>query len=668
MSEQKTIVYVDYQGNELPNHDGTLILIDEKTGIQYFDIDGKGFLHDGSPLSMQNGKMQFFLHDGKAIIHDGSPIKLANGQTQFFNENGYAMWPVDVERMNRLHSEQLDVFFQKMVQRINKENPLTEAETEDLRLIFLAAERPDSEESRNMAWCEDIHATGIKPISDETSHYLNTLEVIWLRVWTKYKLRHKETLAARFVLNWQKKEGCILAVLRSAESMLTDELELELKKAETAINPPITYNELLKCSLTNDGVFELDDRLHRYVKKMRKGEGTERFIGFFKEAYKSKSVALEDRIKCWQEPLYLYRCLAEIVWFNSVREKADGVYHKPAALPIIISDTINEIVKKGTWMDPETYQIMSKDGKELAVVDRDNLNHIPSIPMATLQKILSPHNAKILNSVNYLRLVTWEVVTATQQIISNKSDARAIRVLGGYPEIAKLCGAGTGGYARDQIKKILAWQASPQSYILHDRYGNEKIVAEGNMIAFERFHGGNVDSTVTIVLGTMLLPHSVFKLLRSKKLSSEATMLFPLPTYEPNLIGKPNTFASQISFQWDFLAEMRKKAKELVANGCVHMPREKLIELAKRSNLGSPFHLKVIDAWLNDGEKPAFLSLVEKDHYALAPESRQLQDFIIEGGKREMALSKAGKLSAKRRSQGRFNNLSARSKGSERPV
>lgn len=145
-------------------------------------------------------------------------------------------------------------------------------------------------------------------------------------------------------------------------------------------------------------------------------------------------------------------------------------------------------------------------------------------------------------------------------------------------------------------------------------------------------------------------------------------MLFPLPTYEPNLIGKPNTFASQISFQWDFLAEMRKKAKELVANGCVHMPREKLIELAKRSNLGSPFHLKVIDAWLNDGEKPAFLSLVEKDHYALAPESRQLQDFIIEGGKREMALSKAGKLSAKRRSQGRFNNLSARSKGSERPV
>jgi hypothetical protein len=220
MSEEKNIKYIDYQGKELPTHDGKLMPIDEKIGIQYFDIEGQGFIHDGSPIKMKNDKMQFFLHDGTAIIHDGSPIKLPNGPTQFFNEEGCAMWPIDVERISQLNNEQRDVFFKKMLKRINKETPLTEAETEDLRLALLAAEHPDSEESKNIAWCEDIHATGSKPIADETAYTLMTLEVIWLRVWTKYKLRHKETLAARFIINWQKNEGCLLARLRSAESML----------------------------------------------------------------------------------------------------------------------------------------------------------------------------------------------------------------------------------------------------------------------------------------------------------------------------------------------------------------------------------------------------------------------------------------------------------------
>ncbi len=80
-----------------------------------------------------------------------------------------------------------------------------------------------------------------------------------------------------------------------------------------------------------------------------------------------------------------------------------------------------------------------------------------------------------------------------------------------------------------------------------------------------------------------------------------------------------------------------------------------MAQLAQKSDLNTPFHLRVIDAWLNDGDKPAFLHLVEKDHYALGPASKQLQDFIIEGGKRELALSTAGKLSVKRKSAGIFS-------------
>lgn len=175
------------------------------------------------------------------------------------------------------------------------------------------------------------------------------------------------------------------------------------------------------------------------------------------------------------------------------------------------------------------------------------------------------------------------------------------------------------------------------------------------MLTFERIHGGNKSSSLNLVIGTMLLPHSVFKLLKSesRRLSSESVMLIPIPD-QPTLIGKPNTYASQMSFQMALYTEMRKNAKELIKNGCIYISQERMKQLARESNLSVPFHMRVIDAWLSDGSKPAFLSLIENDHYSLGKHFKQDQDFIIEGGKRELALSKAGKTSASRKAIGIF--------------
>jgi hypothetical protein len=661
MSKAKKIKYTDYSGKALPEHDGTCIRINQENGTQFFGLDGKGFFHDGAPISLPDGKKQFFLYNGKAIIHDGTPYKLPDGRTQLFDETGMAMWPVDMEHVVSNHNEQREVFFKEMVKKINQDSPLTQAEIEDLRLALLAADHTDNEDSKNIIWIEDLHKTGLKPISEGTSHALMVLEVIWPRVWNKYQLRHKETLSARFVLHLEKKNKCELAGLRSAESMLVNELNLEFIKAEKFISPPDSsqwnLDNFSNYKTNSKGIFELDEHLLNYVKKMRKGKGTEIFLSEFRKAYKAKDFDISDRINCWRSPLFMYRCIAEIVWFNTVRQMADGVYRKPPALPLIVSDTINEIVKIGTKYDEKTGRIISKTGKEIATIDNNDLSHIPALSMKALQRILHPNNTKALTSLNYFRLVSWEVITGLSQIVKNQSDPRLISVSGGYEEVAHLIGAGKGGYARDQVRDILAWQAAPQKYVLHDRYGNEKVVVEGNMISFERIEGGSKSSALNIILGTMLLPHSFFKLLKpySKSLSSEATMLIPLPNREPNLIGKPNTFASQISFQWNFLAEIRKRAKELVKNGCIYMPSNKMVELAQKSSLNTPFHLRVIDAWLQNGDNPAFLHLVEKDHYALGPDSKQLQDFIIEGGKRELALSEAGKKSVRKKAVGVFS-------------
>jgi hypothetical protein len=658
MTNKNKCSYIDYQGKPLPNHDGSSILVSDKDGYQFFGVDGKGFLHDGTVVQLKNGTKQFFLNDGKAIIHDGSPIELPNGLMQYFDHEGRPMWPVDEKRLTPLINQQRDIFFKEMLKKVNKETPLTESETEDLRLAFLAAEHPDSEENQILSWDRDSHCTKIEPICPETAGVVLTLEILWPRVWRKYQLRHREVLSARFILNQIKKhEKCPLASLKASELMLVNELSLEFKRAEKFIIVPEDTAELEKIGLSDKGVFQLDELLVKYVKQMRKGKGTEQFSTQFRAAYKSKDFDVESRIEAWKNPLFMYRCIAQIIWLNSVKDQAECAYRKPPALPLIVSDTINEIVKIGTRFDESTGRILDRSGREFATVNKKDLNHIPSISMKALERILSPQNIRALSSLNYLRLVSWEVITGMTQVVKQQSDARLISVSGGYQEIAHLIGAGKGGKACDQVKEILAWQAAPQRYIFHDRYGNEKIIVEGNMISFERIHNGTKSSAINIVLGTMLLPHSFFKLLKSqsKFLSSEATMLIPLPNGEPNLIGKANTFASQVSFQWNFLAEARKKAKEMVKNGCIYMPPDKMAQLAQKSDLSTPFHLRVIDAWLKDGEKPAFLHLVEKDHYALGPASKQIQDFIVEGGKRELALSTAGKLSAKRKSAGIFS-------------
>lgn len=657
MTNEKNTIYIDFRGNPLPNHNGKCLLVNDDHGYQFFGVDGKGFLHDGAAIILPDGRKQFFLSDGTAIIHDGSPIDLPDGTTQYFDHEGRALWPVDDKKLAPLIHQQRTEFFKAMIARINKVTPLTDGETEDLRLALLAAEHPDSDENKNLIWHEDTHKTKLKPICDETNGALLNLEVIWHRVWTKYQLRHKETLASRFVLHDLKKhENCPLASLAISESMLANECMLEFKKAEKVILPPSELSALENMGKSANGTYLLDDLLLGFVSKMRKGEGTEIFKEEFKQAYSDSSLTMSSRIKAWKHPLFMYRCIAKCLWFNGVKARAEGAYRKPPALPLIVSDTFSEIMKTKTKFEESSGKILSGKGTELALIDRAQLDHIPSIKMATLQRILSPQNAKVLSSLNFHRLFRWEIQTVTKQIIQNHPDARMIHIPGGYQELANLIGAGTGGKACDQIRDILAWQAAPKSFVLHDKYGNERIVAEGNMLTFERIHGGNKSSSVNLVIGTMLMPHSVFKLLKSesKRLSSESVMLIPIPD-QPTLIGKPNTYASQMSFQMALYTEMRKKAKELIKNGCIHISPDRMKQLAQESYLSIPFHLRVIDAWLADGNRPAFLSLVEKDHYALGKHFKQDQDFIVEGGKRELALSKAGKTSAHRKANGIFS-------------
>lgn len=663
-TSNETIKYVDYEGHELPNHDGSCILVSEDAGYQYFGLDGQGFLHDGSVIELSDGKKQFFLGNGMAIIHDGSPIELPDGTTQYFDYEGRAMWPVDEKRLTPLINKQRDIFFAAMIERVIKETPLMPSEIEDLRLALLAAEHPESEENSHLSWSREVHKTNIKPLSDETAGVLLNLEILWTRVWTKYQLRHKEVLAARYTLNLQKNQNCLLAGLRTSESMLIDELTYEFMRAEKVISPTHDPNELEKIEITKHGFFLLDEKLMKFINKLGGGEGTKIFTKFFNQTYNNDSVDVKARIRSWKHPLFMHRCIANVVWLNTVKEQAQALYKKPPALPVIVNSNVQAIMRKGLKYDIESGKLISHNGQELALIDTD-FKPMPSMDMVAMQKILRPENIKVLNSVNAHRLLRWIITTVTNQAVVDRIDARRIFVPGGYQELAKIVGAGNGRKAAVQIRDILLWQAAPQQFIMTDpETGLQEIIREGNMLTFNYTPSGfKSQASLELIVGTMLMPHYLYKLIHtsSLNLSSESLKLVPIVA-EPQLIGRPADQGPQLSFQMETVVEFRKGARELAKNGCLKITSERFGYLANKAGLSNRLHPKVLDAWLQGGDDaPPFLKLIERDHYAFADHARRQHDFIVQGGQKELTMSKAARKSIARRNSGIFATKKAKS-------
>lgn len=664
ITNEKTISYVDFKGNPLHNHDGSYIFLNDDDGYQFFGIDGKGFLHDGAAIELPDGRKQFFLHDGKAIIHDGSPIELSNGLTQYFDHKGRAIWPIDEKKLIPLINQQREAFFNAMIEKINKDTPLSSSEIEDLRLALLAADHPDSEEHNNLIWSKSIHKTKTEPIAEETIGYLINLEVLWYKVWTKYQLRHKEMLSARSVLNFEKKQNCPLAELRISESMLIDEIHYEFMRAERLVSPIFNLYELEKIGCNKHGIFLLDEKLLKVVVKLGNGPGSKLFENYINQTYKQSSFNIKSRILAWKDPLYMHKCIANVIWLNLVKERAQALYKKPPALPVIVNDNVHALMKKGVKYNKETGKLISHNGKELAHIETD-IKPMPSMDIGTIQKILRPENIKVLNSINAHRLLRWLVTTVTNQAVVDRIDARRIFVPGGYQELARIVGAGAGRKAAVQIRDILLWQAAPQQFVITDpETDKQEIIREGNLLTFSYTPSGfKSKASLEIIVGTMLMPHYLYKLIHtsSLNLSSESLKLVPIFS-EPQLVGRPVDQGPQLSFQMETVVEFRKGAKELAKNNCLRITQERFEFLSSKAGLGKSLLPKVIDAWLSGGEDaPPFLKIIEKDYYAFSDHYKRQHDFIVQGGQKELTMSKAAKRNIARRNAGVFVGKNSKS-------
>lgn len=67
-----------------------------------------------------------------------------------------------------------------------------------------------------------------------------------------------------------------------------------------------------------------------------------------------------------------------------------------------------------------------------------------------IQRILRPENIKVLSTINAHRLLRWEVQAVTKQFVESMIDARALKVYGGYQELAVLLGVSNSKKAVEQ--------------------------------------------------------------------------------------------------------------------------------------------------------------------------------------------------------------------------
>ncbi len=346
----------------------------------------------------------------------------------------------------------------------------------------------------------------------------------------------------------------------------------------------------------------------------------------------------------------MFRCLADLIWIIRVKCKIEAFQKKPPALTYVVNEQVHQPMRPGTAFDKITGKILDKQGKELALVDfNESKKVLPSINIDAIQKILQPENIKVLSTVNAHRLLRWEIQTVTKQFVEGMVDARALKVCGGYKELANLLGIGNNRRAAEQLRDIIIWQAAPRYYGPDGRYGN--------MLSFDYTPSGyKRPAVLQLVLGNMMLPNYVYELLKMPESQVGDRRLIPIVDMPP-LIGRPNDQGAQPSFQMEILVEMRKGAKELALNGCVKIPKDKLAQLAEKAGLNKRLFLKVVDRWLQDGsDAPAFLNMIQDDHYALGTHFKLAQDFIVEAGKKELAMSQAGKRSVAKRNSGNFSS------------
>jgi hypothetical protein len=228
-------------------------------------------------------------------------------------------------------------------------------------------------------------------------------------------------------------------------------------------------------------------------------------------------------------------------------------------------------------------------------------------------------------------LLDWMIPEAHHRAANNEPDARTLVIEGGWSALANIIGV-TSKKSIDDLHAIVAAMAHT-TIALPDQ-------SIGNLLAYRDVPArGRRASTVEIVLGTALMPNYVHEL------QGEDRILIPWPPAVP-LVGRPNEYGAQRALRLRLLIELRKRAREMVATGGIHLTDEEWALLAQEATLPLPVLQPVMDRWTQDGEDgPAFLKRIDRNCYTLGDAHLHVRSFLEDAGRMAEAGAQAGRKS-----------------------
>jgi len=326
--------------------------------------------------------------------------------------------------------------------------------------------------------------------------------------------------------------------------------------------------------------------------------------------------------------------LVKALWMDEVRSS-------PALVQSVHEDVITAH-SKAFASETSRGQRTLRFGSTVPVIAEvsNQATTLPALPDDTVAELskLVQRGASLLGSITAHRILRWEIMTGFERVMAGITDARAIKIDGGWDGLADQLGIGNSNKLTQEARAIVhaqacCWLSLPDG-------------SRGNLLAVRDIPAvGRRKSQLEIVLGTILLPHYGFQLPNKP----EHKRLVPIVELPP-MVGRPADHSAQATASMLVMRELRRQARDLYLNGAVRLTLEDWAVLFSAAHLPSSLIGRVLERWTHDDtDGPAFLHRVDADAYTLGNTHARARSFLLEAGKIELDSSDAGRRSAAKR-------------------
>ncbi len=531
------------------------------------------------------------------------------------------------------YQAQRKFFFDRRMSELKKTYRLENHHEKELWGCLLSAEQPKDENyprefpiSATMASLDiEQELCEINPINKA---YLGWLKIYWSKAWTEYVKEHRSFLTARFVIENLKNAGKDKVIHYSgAENELINELNICLPKADKFFTDIKDKNKTKE--INNKEILAFDIKALEYFKSYNIGSFSKKAIKYFEDVIKGENYNIDQRIRFWDDQLFLPKRIAVCRWHDIVKKVVISNAANPPAFSLTMANTLVQLTTSGNRIEVLDKKIISENNTIIA-----DFEPSACIPLVTAKDIVSK-DIEALNSILAKRIIRFYGLRANQQHILNTKTPNVIGLDGGFHALAEHIGAGKGQLAINKMKKIIALYSGCRYEI---ELGNK--IVNGNILMYEFTESKRGKSQhLLVTLARALCPGFVESASKEDSRYNNTKLLLPILHKEPPFIGKNNTFCSQMNFLDWLMIEMRLRAVELYERGGILLNYENLLELAKKARMSTNLIKPVLDCWVTDN----YLEQIDSSLYSLGDNYKNEKLMLFQAGEKTLKGSLAGK-------------------------